>query len=771
MTVARDGGSILAMATRTATTSELLDAIARTPGALDAASGSLLLVLVAEHHYFRPFSIDVIEPTLALYNAADPRAAARSLLDAAHHDSHYREIGRSITCVDAEGARRAMGGWLMVDSVWAAITERRAARAAQDAKIEAEIQSRRAQSAAKKAEKAAKQKAIADARAAKKAEKASTKATAAGSRSSIEAIPEPAPSELRPTEWDALDRGSLASLLARPPSLLAYGALVLDAHRFALAGQFEELVSPATMHGVDVHKYQHEAALRVLRRMRGRAILADEVGLGKTIEAMMVLREYQMRAMVRRALVLVPPALVAQWVDELRARTGIEARTLDSLPDDDAARSPWFAQEGVFVLSTGWARSAKNAPSVRENPWDIVIVDEAHHVKNRGTLVWQLVNALRSRFLLLLTATPIESDLEELYNLVTILRPGQFATPSAFRAQFVDAKNPTSPRNREQLKRLLSDVMIRNTRAQSGLKLPPRIVTTQLVTMTPEERALYDAIVEALRSHADDSTARTVTTTLLLEAGSSPHAVRGTLDKMRASAKHSRALRATLDGLSARASRVEGSKKLDALVALTPENAPQTLVFTRFRATLDAIVHALSKAGRVVAALHGGLDSAGRLAAMQKFRAGAAQVLVATQVGSEGQNLQFCHRLVNFDLPWNPMAIEQRIGRLHRMGQRSEVEVINLCAKGSIEERVLDVLDRRVNLFQLVVGEMDMVLGNLADERDLEERVLALCAEARDDSSLERGLDAIASELLTARGRYEEARELDESLFGKEFAT
>jgi superfamily II DNA/RNA helicase len=143
--------------------------------------------------------------------------------------------------------------------------------------------------------------------------------------------------------------------------------------------------------------------------------------------------------------------------------------------------------------------------------------------------------------------------------------------------------------------------------------------------------------------------------------------------------------------------------------------------------------------------------------------------MVATATGSEGHNLQHCTVLVNFDLPWNPMAIEQRIGRLHRMGQTREVHVYNLCARGTIEERVLDVLDRRVQLFQLVVGEMDMVLGNIADERDLEEWIASSVARSRSDADVDATFDRLAADLLAARGRYEKTRALDEALFGEDF--
>ena len=165
---------------------------------------------------------------------------------------------------------------------------------------------------------------------------------------------------------------------------------------------------------------------------------------------------------------------------------------------------------------------------------------------------------------------------------------------------------------------------------------------------------------------------------------------------------------------------------------------------------------------------HGGLNGEAKQKALAAFREGT-RVLVATDAGGEGQNLQFCHVLCNFDLPWNPMLIEQRIGRLHRMGQTQEVRVYNLCARGTVEERVLDVLDRRLHLFELVVGEMDMVLGNLADDRDLEERILGLYATAQSDEEILQGFDALAGELLAARRRYEKTKELDAALFGQDY--
>jgi SNF2 family DNA or RNA helicase len=553
---------------------------------------------------------------------------------------------------------------------------------------------------------------------------------------------------------EAVDAARLVALLEGPAGSLAELRRALHAHRLAGAESFTELLSMARLVGVERHGYQIETVHRVLRTLRGRALLSDEVGLGKTIEALMVLLEYRVRGMANRVLVLAPPALVPQWVGELAAKAGIAARTTEREGD-----GVWRG-DGVVVASLATARMQRNAAAVQAEPWDLVIVDEAHRVKRRGSSSWKLVDGLRSRFLLLLTATPIETELEELYQLVTLLKPGQFATPAAFRRRFVDPASPTSPKNREALRELLGEVMVRNTRASCGLKLPPRYVSTVVVEPDDDERALYAAAMAAVRSAAEPGVRRTAGL-LLLEAGSSPAAVRGTLDKLGGEARFAAVLGAA---------RIDDTRKGRALIDIVRTGAAaQVLVFTRYRATARWLVELLARERMSHAAVHGDLTGADKQAALAAFRAGEVQVLVSTDVGSEGHNLQHCHRLVNFDLPWNPMVIEQRIGRLHRFGQTSEVEVFNLCARGSMEERILGVLHDRVRLFELVVGEMDMVIGNLGDETDLEERLLSLCAEAPSDAALDEGVSAIGDELLRARGRYDEVRELDHALFGEEF--
>jgi superfamily II DNA or RNA helicase len=571
----------------------------------------------------------------------------------------------------------------------------------------------------------------------------------------VEAVMLPAPLEAWAARADAV-AASLAEV-----SLALRGRLI------AHASAFRELLGLTTLRGVEMLPYQIETVRRVLRVLRGRALLADEVGLGKTVEALMVLREYQLRGMVRRALILAPPALTRHWRGELESKAGIEALCTDDARFRDDPAGFW-RERGVVIASLAIARSARHAPLVQAEQWDLVVVDEAHHLKNRATLAHRLVNGLKSRFLLLLTATPVETDLEEIFNLVTLLAPGQLTTPAEFRRAFVDPKDPSRPKDAERLRRLLGEVMVRNTRAQSGLALPPRFVETIAVDPLPEERAAYEEVVALLREHADSSQARLAAATLLLEAGSSPAAVLATLEKIASSATHDGALRADAGRIAPRIRTVTRCRKLEALLRILGANPDPVLVFTRYRRTAEYVATAARALGLKAESFHGGMSSAERHAAVERFRAGA-RLLVATDVGAEGQNLQFCQTLVNFDLPWNPAQIEQRIGRLHRMGQTGEVRVFNLCSKGTVEDRVLDVLDRRLHLFELVVGEMDMVLGNLGDERDLEERILALYAESRSEGEVAAGFDRIANELAAARGLYERSRALDEALFQRDF--
>ena len=164
----------------------------------------------------------------------------------------------------------------------------------------------------------------------------------------------------------------------------------------------------------------------------------------------------------------------------------------------------------------------------------------------------------------------------------------------------------------------------------------------------------------------------------------------------------------------------------------------------------------------------GVMTTAQKQAAIDQFRDGCP-VFLATGTGGEGHNLQFCHTMINYDLPWNPMEIEQRIGRIHRIGQENEVQVYNFCAAGSIEDHILEVLDRKINMFELVVGEIDMILGHLKEEQEFGDMVYNIWIKNRGEKERKKAFNALTSQLKRARKSYSKSKELDEKLFQEDF--
>ena len=211
------------------------------------------------------------------------------------------------------------------------------------------------------------------------------------------------------------------------------------------------------------------------------------------------------------------------------------------------------------------------------------------------------------------------------------------------------------------------------------------------------------------------------------------------------------------------------STKVDRLLGLLDEFRDKMVIFTQFRATQELLERRLKEAGHDVAVFHGGLSRLEKEAAIERFR-GPARLLLCTEAGSEGRNLQFAHAVCNFDLPWNPMKIEQRIGRLSRIGQTHDVHVFNLVAADTVEAAVLHLLEAKLNMFELVIGEVDMILGNLDDEREFQDVVADLWAESADQDDFARRIDDLGDRLLEAKRAYFEQRAIDDKLFGNRFA-
>jgi SNF2 family DNA or RNA helicase len=451
--------------------------------------------------------------------------------------------------------------------------------------------------------------------------------------------------------------------------------------------------------------------------------------------------------------------------------------SLDLISQDD----PAFRQQGAtawqefdrVIVSMHTAKREPHRSAIIGRKWDMVIVDEAHHLRNRNTQLWRFASELQKQFILLLTATPVQNNLEELFNLVTLLEPGLLSTARHFQKQFVDRRDKLSPRNVNELHTLLSEVMVRNRRSTVGLQFTRRWARTERVTLAPEEQALYEAVTQFVRPHLRSAKekgglTRMALLTLQMALGSSSQAAAGTLQRISEHTNLAAEERDSLSQLAERARRQIESAKTRRLLELLQEFPDKMVLFTQFRATQDMLAERLRQAGHEVAVFHGGLTRLEKEAAIQEFR-GPARLLLATESGSEGRNLQFAHAICNFDLPWNPMKIEQRIGRLSRIGQTHDVYVYNLVAVGTVEAAVLHLLEAKLNLFELVIGEIDMVLGNLDEEREFQDVVADLWAESANEDDFTHRMEALGNRLLEAKEAYLRQRSHDDKLFGDRF--
>jgi SNF2 family DNA or RNA helicase len=525
----------------------------------------------------------------------------------------------------------------------------------------------------------------------------------------------------------------------------------------------DRLLSLDSLRGVERFPHQVDACLRMLRDFGGRGIFADEVGLGKTVEAGIVLKEYLLRGAVRTVLVLVPASLCEQWRAELWEKFELDF-VVSRGPAGQWGRHP------LVISSLETARHERHRRRVRGANYDMVVVDEAHRLRNHLTLGWKFINDLNPRYLLLCTATPVQNDLRELYNLVTLVRPGTVGTFSQFRRDFLSGHDKRTPRNTPRLRRLLQSVMIRTRRGDTKLTFAPRKVETVAVKQTAPERLLYrqisEFVAEAVHGDVGQPGKPHYFTLMVLqkEMGSSWAAAAGTLRKL---ASHPDGLdpkrvRAFAD--RAGELREDPSKIRTLMRCIAQLKGEKAIVFTQFRATQDAIVDALRAENVTFSMFHGEMGWREKEESLEQFRL-KEQVLVSTEAGGEGRNLQFARIVINYDLPWNPMRVEQRIGRVHRLGQEHPVRVINLVARGTIEAYVLEILERKIRMFELVVGEMEEILGTWQVQGSFEDEVFRRWTESRSPRLRKKRFTELAQHLVTARKLYQQQRDNQSWLF------
>jgi len=391
-----------------------------------------------------------------------------------------------------------------------------------------------------------------------------------------------------------------------------------------------------------------------------------------------------------------------------------------------------------------------------------VVVDEAHHLKNRTTLNWKLVNEIKKRFIFLLSATPVQNHLIELFNLITLLKPGQFKTERLFKQAYVQRGDSTKPANKDKLRELLRDVMIRNTRSAIDLKLPRRFAVTARLEPSAAERELYSGITDFVRTHSD-SLPGPLLQLLLREAGSSPSALSATLSRLRPERPEA------VDRLLDLAGSVSETAREKALLEILLKNPQEKkVVFTQYLKTLDSVASLLERRGFPYAVFSGDLGAKEKDEAIRRFR-GDLPILLSTESGGEGRNLQFCNTLINLDLPWNPMRIEQRIGRLHRIGQTRDVFIFNLSVRETVEDHILHILETKINMFEMVIGEIEPLLGYLGEEREFEDIVMEIWMRSRNHEEARSRFEVFGADLVKAKSDYLKSKELDREVFGEDY--
>jgi SNF2 family DNA or RNA helicase len=553
-----------------------------------------------------------------------------------------------------------------------------------------------------------------------------------------------------------------------------------------------------------------ETAIFAIRNPQRRVLLADEVGLGKTIEAGLIIKELALKGECERAVIITPASLVSQWETELRSKFSIDVHRIESqdfsmLKGDDA---------GIFLISIDLAK--KRADLFKDMSWDLALFDEAHHLRqhligsgrSRATLKYKLGKIVsdRTRALIMLTATPMQLNYFEFYSLLELLDSDLFQDYETFikyvelvlpdirrtlkdlecpesdtlesARKLVNSLNSMFPRSLEPLilhddstdKEVadalshfdyLSRIMIRHKKREEFPELKPRTVHTYPVQYTDKEMIVYgristfirEAYVQAKEEQNRGMAFLLVTFQQLLS--SSPRALLNALRKrygvlthdarrmvVELDAPESDELVDDIDSDILAVNPVEGEleavrdfikdlselkedSKLKAFKTLVIDllNAhpsEKVIVFTRFIETQRHIQEALSEE-LSVAVFNGKMSLNEKDNAVEMFR-DKAQILISTEAGGEGRNLQFCHMIINYDLPWNPVRLEQRIGRIDRIGQKDHVIVTNLASHDTIEQHIMDSLTQRIAAFENIVGPVDPILGSI--ESDIEEIIM-----------------------------------------------
>ena len=500
--------------------------------------------------------------------------------------------------------------------------------------------------------------------------------------------------------------------------------MAYEAEKVTMTPNFSGLKALDFLPHVHFLDHQIRAAEQVIEQMNGRAILADEVGLGKTIEAGLILKEYMIRGLVQKVLILVPASLVNQWVRELNEKFYIPAVSQQKNYNWDYP---------VIVTSIDTAKRMPHREKILEKEYDFLLIDEAHKIKNHKTKNFEFVRSIRKKYCLLLTATPVQNQLVEIFNLISILKPGLLGNYQTFLEKFgMDRKKM---KDDDYLKQLIQKVMIRNTRDETDLKPSKRHIHAIWVDFSEKEREIYQDIESLAKIFPTF-----VKLTLLREICSSREACYLSLKKLADEQGNSSPVLPIMEKLEQLPHHSKAEKAVELIKSIGEE---KVIIFTEYRASQLYLQWFLKQHGITSVPFRGGFKR-GKKDWMRQLFEHHAQVLIATEAGGEGINLQFCHHLINYDLPWNPMRLEQRIGRIHRYGQENDVHIYNFAIRHTIEEHILQLLYEKINLFEKVIGNLDAILAEL-NIQNVEKEIETIYAESESFGEAKIKLDNLSS--------------------------
>lgn len=535
---------------------------------------------------------------------------------------------------------------------------------------------------------------------------------------------------------------------------------------------------------IDAHPYQMKVALSVLRDMNINAILADEVGLGKTIEAGMILKELVLRELIHSVLIIVPKALLNQWKEELREKFGE-----DFIIANDDSEFTDFEYHDKVICSSGLL--LHRYKKIMQRKWDLLIVDEAHTYRNTKSKGRIYLSEIPRTHMLLLTATPINNKLTDLFSLADIVYPGLLETESSFVSRYAEDSKCRIVRSDavSELRNKLAQIMCRTRRIETDIPFTKRFVETRRIEANAEEMEFIDRSTEYLKDlcnnrfktveelKVQNPTINEVSEAqsnaiLIFQAisiqqsiSSSPTAAIETLQKRYANHP---AEREALKELISLAKKIDSSKIKLLKQVLKEIKNEQAVIFCLRKATAETIKKSLEKEYGKSEVYSGDVSSPSkRKKILEEFKEGKIKYLVATDSAAEGLNLQHCNILFNYDLHWNPMKIEQRIGRIHRFGQEKDVTIFNLCIKDTIDDYVLHVLFQKIDLFTMTIGGMETILSEIKEDiADMEKAIMEIIMRSKTKRDIKKELEEMSKDLEYAREKQKLAERFTKGVLG-----